>query len=71
MYLVDLQYFNRDGRYLGSGSMLSPGKEPSAVAAAVKSMDTQRICGIKPTYIYAVPETGIPVLIRQEDFYES
>lgn len=64
MYVVDLQYFDGGGRLLGTGHLLSPGKDPRALVEYVRKQDTQEFCGLKPAFIHACPETGEPVLIR-------
>lgn len=64
MYIVTLQYFGSNGLLLGEGSTLSPGKDPVALREFVKTYDTRQFCGFTPAYIYALPETGEPVLVK-------
>ena len=64
MYVVRLQYFDNGGHFLGDGQMLSPGKSPNALREFVKAQDTRELCGFRPAFIYARPETGDPVLVN-------
>ena len=71
MYIVSLHYFDSSGHCLGDGSMLAPGTDPHALREYIKAQDSRTFCGFSPAYIYALPESGEPVLVKLGgQFYE-
>ena len=64
MYIVKLDYFDQAGLFLGTESILSPGKNQRALIGYIKEYGARSYCGMAASYVYAKPETGDPVMVK-------
>ena len=71
MYLVNLQFFDRNGLYMGEGAVYAPGKNNRALKDLIKSVNIKEFCGLNPADVHASPETGSPVLVRMEGAHDE
>ena len=71
MYLLQLKYFNKQGLFLGSRQVYSPGVISSALVSYLRDLQHPTCCGMQPSLLYAQPERGDPVVVVLEDTNES